>query len=652
MTSRYFPSHLVFWMLIALFCYRSGYAQTELFSGKRSIGGFTGTAEYPFKIVDGDSIPDGAFLMYKSNVNALLKAKDSFFSFSGRFQEGFPVGFWKFQFGEFSSNKASQVVGYQYRVNVSGVQHDAFGNLSNGKPDGDWTYKISKIENSEVSQVLFKSEISYETGIPQKSFQIENDSITLVGRFLRNGFAHDIWSVYSDVSSEPSENWHFDNGLLEKIEKTTPDGDLSFKIFEKLSSRKKSIVLDERYLKLIKWNLQNQKAQLETENMGMYLLLQQNAERYEVIDNFFNDLGKSQFMPSFKVNVPVYPLDSLEAVQLQDALKSYDSGIRISSELLSDPQFGLLAHSNPQAQYYYQVVEKLQKDFLEPAGMFLGFYKEEMLEFLPRPPLAREIWPNGLPEKRIQVSEIEAGYDDWGMTSEESYTNDPSDIGNIQQMVLYAKNSLDTISFKLSDWLKEERKQQQFVSLEKQLVEETKTLERNVDTLFTIKRVALTEALNGILETKERTLKTYAEMPESDTKLDYGKRAVLCLKNLGKLAQNLGKLPEKELLIKETYQDAIWNPFTATIMDEDVKKRITSAYKNIIVPYLLKQIAAPLDCEEVTNISNVLSKVQSRLLELREEPTKKLERKLRKEQDPETILELLGVTANLKTPAF
>ncbi|MEM0933629.1 MAG: hypothetical protein AAGJ12_14265, partial [Bacteroidota bacterium] len=238
------------------------------------------------------------------------------------------------------------------------------------------------------------------------------------------------------------------------------------------------------------------------------------------------------------------------------------------------------------------------------------------------------------------------------MTSEESYTNDPSDIGNIQQMVLYAKNSLDTISFKLSDWLKEERKQQQFVSLEKQLVEETKTLERNVDTLFTIKRVALTEALNGILETKERTLKTYAEMPESDTKLDYGKRAVLCLKNLGKLAQNLGKLPEKELLIKETYQDAIWNPFTATIMDEDVKKRIISAYKNIIVPYLLKQIAAPLDCEEVTNISNVLSKVHSRLLELREEPTKKLERKLRKEQDPETILELLGVTANLKTPAF
>ncbi|MEL7269523.1 MAG: hypothetical protein AAGL34_08115, partial [Bacteroidota bacterium] len=162
--------------LLFLFFSGTAFGQTQLFSGKLTAGGYTGTAEYPFVIVDGDSIPDGSFLMYKSNVNALLQEKDSFFSFSGAFDNGFPTGFWKFQFGAFSSNQASQVVGYQYRINVSGIQHDAFGNLTQGKPDGDWTYKIAEVDNSEVSKLLFQSQISYDKGVPQKSFRIENDS--------------------------------------------------------------------------------------------------------------------------------------------------------------------------------------------------------------------------------------------------------------------------------------------------------------------------------------------------------------------------------------------------------------------------------------------------------------------------------------------
>ncbi|MEL6483933.1 MAG: hypothetical protein AAFP96_03700, partial [Bacteroidota bacterium] len=562
--------------LLFLFFLGTTFGQTQLFSGDLTAGGYSGTAEYPFVIVDGDSIPDGSFLMYKSNVNALLQEKDSFFSFSGAFDKGYPTGFWKFQFGEFSSNQASQVVGYQYRINVSGVQHDAFGNLAQGKPDGDWTYKIAEVDNSEVSEVLFSSQISYDKGVPQKSFQIENDSSSLVGRFLRNGFAHDVWVVYSDTESDPAENWFFTNGLLEKIEKTTESGKQTYPVFGSTLQQNTEIVLDQRYLKVLEWYLSAQDSDINPQGMAMYQLLEQNAAQYASIDRFFNDLGQSAFMPRFKVKVPYYPLDSVETTQLQEAKKSFAEASAISNSLLDNPQLDLLIRSNPEAQYYYSVVEKLQQDFISPLASFLTFEQLQILTFLPKDELYGQIWPNGLPAKQIQLEGQSEEYASWEFTTTISYGQEASRMDNIAHMATYANQSLSSISEKLTEWLREEMKQQQFVELDKELVAQTKQLEERIDSLKSAASIKMTNALNGILSTKEESLKAYANMEASDDKLEYGKTVLQCLKDLNQLTVTLGNLSKQQQAITEKYQDAVWNPFTATIMDEEVKKRITA----------------------------------------------------------------------------
>ena len=635
--------------LLFLFFSGTTFGQTQLFSGKLTAGGYTGTAEYPFVIVDGDSIPDGSFLMYKSNVNALLQEKDSFFSFSGAFDNGFPTGFWKFQFGAFSSNQASQVVGYQYRIYVSGILHDAFGNLTQGKPDGDWTYKLAEVDNSEVSKVLFQSQISYDKGVPQKSFRIENDSSSLVGRFLRNGFAHDVWVVYSDTESEPAENWFFTNGLLEKIEKITESGRQLYPVFGSALQQDTEIVLDQRYLKVLEWYLSVQDSNLNPEDMAMYQLLEQNAAQYASIDRFFNDLGRSEFMPRFKVKVPYYPLDSLETNQLQKAKMSFEAANEISASLLGNPQLDLLIRSNPEAQYYYDVVEKLQQDFLDPLASFLKFEQQQILNFLPQDLLYKQIWPNGLPTKQIQLEGQSQEYASWVFETGVAYGQEANNISNLANMADYANQGLSSISARLTEWLREEMKQQQFLELDKQLVEETKKLEQLVDSLKSTASIRMVNALNGILSTKEQSLKAYAQMEASDEKLEYGKTVLACLKDLNQLAMSLGNLPNQQQAITEKYQDAVWNPFTATIMDEEVKKRITAAYRNVVVPYALEKVAAPVSCDQALDIVKLLEDTQKRLFELREESTSKLERKLRKEQDPETVLALLGIVSPFNT---
>ncbi|MEL6305181.1 MAG: hypothetical protein AAFQ20_10360 [Bacteroidota bacterium] len=639
----------ILYTLLLLFFSGTTFGQTQLFSGNLTAGGYTGTAEYPFIIVDGDSIPNGSFLMYKSNVNALLQEKDSFFSFSGAFDNGFPTGFWKFQFGEFSSNQASQVVGYQYRINVSGVQHDAFGNLSQGKPDGDWTYKIAEVDNSEVSKVLFQSQISYDKGVPQKSFRIENDSSSLVGRFLRNGFAHDVWVVYSDTESEPAENWFFTNGLLEKIEKTTSEGNQTFPLFDATLKRDTQIVLDQRYLRVLEWYLSAQDSDFNPEEMVMYRLLEQNAAQYASIDQFFNDLGRSEFMPRFKVKVPYYPLDSLEDKQLQETKTSFEAANEISASLLGNPQLDLLIRSNPEAQYYHNVVEKLQQDFLEPLASFLKFEQQQILTFLPPDELYGQIWPNGLPEKQIQLEGQSQEYASWAFETDVAYGQEPNNLSNLANMANYVNQGLSSVSEKLTEWLREEMKQQQFLELDKELVEETKKLEQRVDSLKSTASLRMVNALNGVLSTKEQSLKAYAQMEASDEKLEYGKTVLACLKDLNQLALALGNLPSQQQAIAEKYQDAVWNPFTATIMDEEVKKRITAAYRNVIVPFALEKVAAPVSCDQALDIVKLLEDTQTRLFELRDESTSKLERKLRKEQDPETVLALLGIVSPFNT---
>jgi len=78
-------------------------------------------------------------------------------------------------------------------------------------------------------------------------------------------------------------------------------------------------------------------------------------------------------------------------------------------------------------------------------------------------------------------------------------------------------------------------------------------------------------------------------------------------------------------------------------MDEDIKKRITTAYIKILEPYFLKQTEESLTCENISALNGNITETYHSVLMLKDKDTKKLERKLKKEKDPLTILELLNV---------
>ena len=280
----------------------------KTYEGPLQVGDYSGQAVYQYITSDLDTIYNGDFLWQQSNLETLVENEDASFRISGAFDQGIANGPWQFEFGEYQTNSQSQVVGYEYRVLVSGIQEKGEGLLAEGKPDGNWTYTINQIKDSEIQQILFKSDITYDKGVPQQNFQIENDSSVLVGRFLRDGLAHDEWSYYGTERVEDMEDWFFDDGLLRNIRLTTDQVSTEIQVFDTNAPNYKTIPLHMGYIALLEAVLQEQEVE-----SGIAGILAQNLRYYQKIDKVLGQLGSDGFQMEAKVKVPFYPQKQQES---------------------------------------------------------------------------------------------------------------------------------------------------------------------------------------------------------------------------------------------------------------------------------------------------------------------------------------------------
>ena len=630
---------IVLWLFL---CFATKAQEGQRYQGPLTIGNYSGDADYYFDIIDSDTVLNGSFLLKKANLDALLQKQDYSFQFSGNFTNNFPQGSWRFQFGEFQSNNESQVVDYQYRVAISGVQEEASGLMSNGRPDGLWTYEVSQIEDSKVSHTLFKSTITFDKGIPQQNFRIENDSITLAGRFLRNGLAHDEWSLFELSGFGASESWFFTDGLLDKIQIELDGSTNTTSIYDGYKGETKTISLDSKYINAI--------ALYQTSDIlvggKMQRLLSQNASYYKKIDGILSELGESAFLPEFKVKVPYYPFSDKEKQYMDIIVSNYQLSREISSSFIEDTQLNILKLSDGDAAFQYEVIKKITEEFLLPIGQLVEFNEKEIIEYVSRNKLIQNLWPSGKPESELNVSitidSITANRQ-FKIQGVKNYVATANNLQTVKQLSEQALESLNRIQNELQQRLTNEKRQQEIIAVEEQLISQRNTMHLLIDSLIIDIPSANQNALNSIKEYADNALSAYSTLDSNNRKLSSGRDLSICYDKLQLLASNVADLPQQEVLINEKYQDRVWNPFMATLMDEEVKKRITSAYRKILIPYFLEQVQSDLECQKIEGLNLLMKDTYQRMLELRVENTSKLERKLRKVTNPQIVFELIGL---------
>lgn len=641
---RAFLIYLFFTFSLAIYC-----QEKQNYVGPLQIGPYSGNANYYYYVSQNDTVLDGSFEMQKSNLDALLSNEDVTFSFKGQFQDNHANGLWHFEFGEFKSDSLTEVVGLQYSLNVSGFLENAKGKLSMGKPDGQWIYARNKIENSKISEVLFESVIEFENGVPQKSFKIKNRDGTLVGRFLRDGLAHDEWTFYSEYQITNNQSWFFQNGQIKEIE-TVLNGQTEKIKFEKNSGDSQvTINLDSRYIKIL--SLKNKLAkEVFTKSDGVSNLLTENADYYKKIDTILSGLGEAYFLPEFKVIVDYYPLDSLEKKQLSIIRDSFKKSDSISKSYLNDSQLNILKLSDREANYYYSIIEIIAERYLLPIKELLTLHDEKALEFIDRNSLFNQLWPNGAPSKDIDVDKDigERWEDTFAGPNDVNFDFTEQNINGILDISNYAEASLKYIEGILAKKLAKVRRQKEIIALEEKMISQINNLNRVIDSVDAKLPKELITALEHVNMVANTNLSTYSKMENEDEKLTYGRELTICFENMQELELAILRQPEKSEKITLHYQDEVWNPFMANLMIEDIKKRITTAYGKVLIPYLLNQVRLDLDCSNVASLVSLFNNSYERMLTLREEDTRKLERRLRREKKPDVIIQLLGIDPQTK----
>ena len=544
--------------------------ERQQYQGKFKLGKYLGNADFSYKVSGKDTIYDGPFQFQRSSLLALMENEDFSFLFRGNLENGIAYGPWQFQFGDYKSNSQSEIVDFEYRVLISGIQEEGTGAIQNGSPDGNWRYQVNRVKDSELDTVLFKSEFSFEKGVPQKNFKIENDSAVLVGRFLRDGLAHDEWASYSYKSIEDTENWFFNEGLLKRIE-IMKDGDKQvFPIFDAQTDNYKIIPLDLSYLELLQAVFRT-KGYIGNAQSSVTGLLIQNERYYQKIDSILNRLGSSKFRPKYRAKVPFTDLNPEQRKILENVMIDYDRANAISTKLLNNSHLNIVTRSDEDALYKFRVAAKISERFLQPVAPLVRYYANDIIEYVDLPEVLNIIWANGKPKKEVTITDGLSRPKSFILENAEEFNFDGTDLKAVQQLVSYAKYSLENLAGALADRLTNEEGIQELNDLEKSLISSNDALVQKVDSLKGLPN-NYDKALEQIKVLSDSSLQDYAIIKAPKEKLEFGTNLKVCIENLTNLTGTIGTLPEQEKSIDSLYQDAVWNPFMANLMNEEVKK--------------------------------------------------------------------------------
>ena len=138
-----------------------------------------------------------------------------------------------------------------------------------------------------------------------------------------------------------------------------------------------------------------------------------------------------------------------------------------------------------------------------------------------------------------------------------------------------------------------------------------KLLDQRVDSLATINDGAIGKTISSLKITGNEIVSEYSELKDISERINRADQLVNCLDSLNTLALEVSEVPARSAAINQEYMDRVWNPFTSTLMDEQIKKPVLEAYENVLLPYLLEQVQNTITCD---NLGGLIAQLKNHCL--------------------------------------
>jgi hypothetical protein len=628
----------------------------EVYSGEYTLkNGYSGHSTHEYKFVQQKKVLHGPFT-FQSDSSYSFEDEDILQSriFKGNYRDGIPNGLWQILESELQKSGDAIYDGENIVYQVRGNQKKWSIPYQNGETSGRIDYHHLTIENGQVKDTLFSASASVSENQMFGEITSYDKRNHLTFYSNEQGFFDQTYTFTSN--SKFKDTRLFDNGFIRQHQIAIKGQEIQLQYIDFLHQNEDLATVqftcqDELYKTLSYfarkelYNIHN-KAYEKDWLMEEKSFLDQSLSRLIQVNDegIWNYLDGAQTVSSPVMQLKRVELDSQQKASLdsiQYTILALQKGL---DYYLKDAQVEFNRYMSDSAAYHYAAFEEIQR-FLSTSMELHRFINSERLSFIDfRHAIHLLFKPytfqstilydyNDKEHKKTIATPEKFDYTDFNLRRYNTYLSE-----------VYAL-------FETLDKSIRKAVEQNIQNLS--IAEKEQKLIRYKDTIVDLFRPENTkmnefhrkygERISAFISTD---IKRYAALPVSERILEIDNR-LTCYENHLLAYNELEKLETRVIQLKELYTRTIWNAFTFTEMDEIVKERVYNAYRNILLDFVLENMFSAPSCGNLEGKLDNFARIYRRMLVLRDQDTKEIERKLKRINNPAMILEILEIELKL-----
>ncbi len=639
-------------VLMLQFCSLWTFAQQkEKYQGNYRWNQFQGIAEFGYIPVGSDSmVLDGDFeFLSQSEPDSRIFEKNRV---KGTYSKNIKTGRWSYRHENYQV-LVEDVLDFKLDAKLKGTQINLEAGYKNGVPDGKWMFEEIFFNGQSKETRTYTDELLFKEGVLSEKLEIrfrdQERSQFIRGKFLPGGVMDGEWVlVYAQDERLISEVRNYKNGFLLGLVKRDLISDrvleevIFFETLEKLKQiesgsnsgfRVADQVFGLEYSDGFLGNSSKAKAQ-EAANAFMSQFIQ-NLLRYE--NAYLTEKGQLVRVPIHTRRM-VYEFTRPQQRLIEILPNFYQELKSNAGKYLRDESFELNQNSSAAMARAFAVYRTLYQK-LESLEELIQLLRTKNIQFhdisqiLPNHP---ELFQSEVPftfsfaqtaqqdRLEFQLKDFETGF----FVGLESYLRQIGQALQKEQKIVDESLFVIRQDFELQD-------------IEKQIAQRTASvealyLENSENEYLLAVRKQVLEGFVGQLKSK------FSGENRFEVKKDIGQRILSQYTELESAFTELLEMDTYPKQVDEAYMEEVFNPFTYSRYDQRIKPKLYDSYEELVA-YYKSQLKAAETGNEVRRWIRKIRVASLRLLELKDQDTKKLERSLNKRNQISKIESLLGL---------
>ncbi|WP_439487952.1 hypothetical protein [Algoriphagus sp.] len=628
------------------------------YQGEYKFNGIEGQANFNYQLdPSNESILQGNFKFESSTKGSYSENVFIRKSITGRYEQNKKIGQWDY-LDEEHMVTLDEVIDFNVVSRLESHQVKITANYISGLPNGKWTIEENVFEEGKPKRTAQSDAITFQTGnlighLQYKTFA-DNQTQFVKARLLEGGILHgELTMVYESEGKLVSETRKYENGFL-------------------LGIVKRNLLTDEIIEDIIFYNTIAKLNELESGNVKNYRIADEvfgilyqdaflkgsieaeaQADGNEFIEIFLHKLLKNEeaYINGNKdlIRSPlhtrrfVYEISRSDQKFIEDAPAIFKDNQSNISEYLSLPSLNLLKNKSDSTAIAFRYLE-IQGEKLEQLAGLINQFESKQIQFLDQKLLLENTFSWLGEADTVQVS-----YMDESLSQIMAYGSATTKESLYEKLYIYLDEQRDHLrkQFRvLEAALEDERKSSVLLDINQQIESKTELVkilysaENFEDNRIKPLAQHITSNILGV-QLEELRVK-YASAENFTEKQTYSNVILNLLGSLENQASALKAIHADFDKMDSLYQEEVFNPFTYTRYNQRIQERLFDSYETLY-NYYIQEIKTTEDFTRLNALIKMSQSLNQKMIELRGQDTKRLERRLNKEKSPlklESIFEL------------